>query len=80
MDAHDAWIVVMGNRTPEDVVRDFGLTAPDGVDEWVGHAESEAVLQAPEDEREALREALEPHSAHFRASLSDAIAARESGQ
>jgi len=42
------WNAVLGaNRTAADVVREFGLDPADqnGVDEWLGNAESEAWLQ-----------------------------------
>lgn len=36
------WNVVLGaNRSPGDVIREFDLVAQ-GLDEWLGHAESEA--------------------------------------
>lgn len=72
MDAMTAWTTVMGNRTPAAVVRDFDLSADRrSLDQWLGEAESEACLQAPEKDedgllgREALAAALAPHHERF---------------
>lgn len=47
MTREEAWTIVLGDRTPADVVREFELTNPGpGLDEWLGTAEAEAVAMA----------------------------------